>query len=227
MTTMSNFITNLFAQYQEYSTTLMVLELIAALFGLISVLLVKRGKLIAYPVGLISTSLYVYLLWEWQLFGDMLINAYYTIMSIYGWLNWSKNTQNHIATIETTTAKEWGVASVITALTFVFVGVVYYFKPFINNGFSFENITLGMAHFTLMDYTDMLTTGLFLVAMWLMAKRKIEHWLVWIVADAISVPLYFYKGMLFTSVQYLLFTIIAIVAYFAWQKLYRTQSAQA
>lgn len=222
---MTAFIDWLFAQYQDYSPLLMSLELIAATFGLFSVLLVKRGKLIAYPVGLISTALYVYLLWKWQLFGDMLINAYYTIMSIYGWLNWSNNINNddNTAKIEKTTAKEWQFASVMIVMTFLFVGVVYYFKPFINNQFSFDNIALGFAHFSLMDYTDMLTTGLFLVAMWLMAKRKIEHWLLWIIADGISVPLYFYKGMMFTSIQYFLFTLIAIMAYFSWQKLYRLQ----
>lgn len=221
MTTMFSY---LFAQYQEYPPLLIVLELTAAIFGLMSVLLVKRGNVLAYPIGLISTALYVYILWQWQLFGDMLINAYYTAMSIYGWINWSNNTNHHVAIIEKTTSKEWRLSGFIIVVTFMLVGLIYYFKPFINNQFSFDNITLGFEHFTLMDYTDMLTTGLFLVAMWLMAKRKIEHWLVWIVADAISVVLYFYKGMLFTSIQYLLFTLIAIFAYRSWQKLYRQQN---
>lgn len=220
---MTDIFLTLFTQYQDYPPALMAFELIAVVCGLISVLLVKRGKIIAYPIGLISTGIYVYLLWQWQLFGDMLINAYYTAMSIYGWINWSKNQYDDVAYIETTEQQEWFFSGIIIMLTFVFVGVVYYFKPFINNNFSFDNITLGFSHFSLMDYTDMLTTGLFLVAMWLMAKRKIEHWLVWIVADAISVPLYFYKGMVFTSVQYLLFTFIAISAYIYWKKLYHEQ----
>lgn len=220
---MTDIFLTLFAQYQDYPPVLIALELIAAVCGLISVLLVKRGKTIAYPIGLISTGIYVYLLWQWQLFGDMLINAYYSIMSVYGWINWSKNQYDDVAYIETTEQQEWFFSGIIIMLTFVFVGIVYYFKPFINNNFSFDNITLGFSHFSLMDYTDMLTTGLFLVAMWLMAKRKIEHWLVWIVADAVSVPLYFYKGMVFTSLQYLLFTFIAISAYIYWKKLYYEQ----
>ena len=68
-------------------------------------------------------------------------------------------------------------------------------------------------------YVDTFTTGLFFVGMWLMAKRKIEHWLFWIVGDIISVPLYFSKGYTFTSVQYLIFTIIAFYGYIEWKKI--------
>ncbi|MDO4223869.1 MAG: nicotinamide riboside transporter PnuC [Acinetobacter sp.] len=213
----------IFAQYQSYSTLLMSLELIAVITGLISVLLVKRGNILAYPIGLISTSLYVYLLWQWQLFGDMLINAYYTAMSLYGWLNWSKYSQNLHIPISRTTRQEYAVSAVLASVSFTFVTLIYYFKPLINNQFSWQGITLGWQHFTWMDYTDILTTGLFLVAMWLMARRKIEHWLLWIVADAISVPLYWAKGLIFTSLQYAIFTAVAISAYWAWRKLWQQQ----
>lgn len=213
----------LFAQYQDYTPLLMTLELIASSFGLISVLLARKGSLWVFPVGLVSTALYVYLLWEWRLFGDMLINFYYSLMSIYGWLNWKKSKQIQQVMIEKTTLKEWQTLSLIAIATFIFVATIYYFKPFINNYFSFNNINLGFANFVWMDYVDILTTGLFLVAMLLMAKRKIEHWVVWIIADAISVPLYFYKGLIFTSVQYLLFTIVAIFGLLSWQKMLKTQ----
>ncbi|WP_410471814.1 nicotinamide riboside transporter PnuC [Faucicola mancuniensis] len=223
---MHEFFQWLFAQYQDYTPLLMTLELIASVFGLASVLLARRGSVWVFPVGLVSTGLYVYLLWEWRLFGDMLINAYYSAMSMYGWLDWTKNrqNQNHTVIVEKTTSQEWQTLSLIAIATFIFVGVVYYFKPFINNHFSFDNITLGLSNFVWTDCTDMLTTGLFLVAMLLMAKRKIENWLVWIIADAISVPLYFYKGLIFTSVQYLLFTIVAIFGFISWQKLLKQQS---
>ncbi|MER1973630.1 MAG: nicotinamide mononucleotide transporter family protein, partial [Psychrobacter alimentarius] len=86
-----------------------------------------------------------------------------------------------------------------------------------------DGAMLGLHLFTWVDYTDMLTTALFLMAMWLMARRKIEHWLLWIVADAISIPLYFYKGLTFTAFQYVVFTLIAIWAYYEWQRRYRMQ----
>lgn len=223
---MNDFFTWLFAQYQDYSPALMWLELLAAVLGLASVLLSRRGNIWVFPVGLCSTALYVYLLWRWQLFGDMLINAYYTAMSVYGWVNWAQHqSATHQVRIETTSAREWRRLTWIGAATFVFVGIVYYFRPWINNDFSFDNIKLGLHHFVWTDWTDMLTTGLFLMGMLLMAKRKIENWLVWIVADAISVPLYFYKGLMFTSVQYALFTLVAISGYRAWQQRLKVQAA--
>lgn len=218
---MDSFFYFIFSQYRDYSPFLIFLELIASSFGLISVLLVRRGSVWAFGVGLISTGLYVYLLWQWQLFGDMLINGYYSIMGIYGWINWSKNKsvkQNTIE-IQKTTLKEWMFLSVLALISFIFVTIIYYFKPWINNNFNFNHITLGFSQFIWTDYFDILTTGLFLVAMLLMAKRKIEHWIIWIIADMISVPLYFYKGMIFTSLQYILFTIIAFMGLYSWRKL--------
>ncbi len=96
---MHEFFQWLFAQYQDYTPLLMTLELIASVFGLVSVLLARRGSVWVFPVGLVSTGLYVYLLWEWRLFGDMLINAYYSAMSVYGWLDWTKNRQNQNHTV--------------------------------------------------------------------------------------------------------------------------------
>ena len=106
-----------------------------------------------------------------------------------------------------------------------FVTIVYYLKPYIKNNFSMEGISLGFHNFLPTEYVDVFTTAIFLVGMWLMAKRKIENWLFWILGDLISVPLYFKKGMLFTSFQYLLFTIIAIMGYIEWKKHLRNERA--
>ena len=237
----------LFGQYADYSTILIALELIAVIFGVASVLLASKTNILVFPIGLVSTAIFVYLLWKWQLFGDMFINAYYTIMSVYGWINWSQNkaskkhkdhinptgqcldeslentdTQNTIQ-VEHLRAKDVPTLAALAAATVAFVAAVYYFRPVINNGFSFDGATLGLHLFTWVDYTDMLTTALFLMAMWLMARRKIEHWILWIIADTISVPLYFYKGLTFTALQYVVFTLIAIWAYYEWQRRYRIQ----
>ena len=218
----------LFGQYAEYEPLFIALELIASAFGIASVLLARKGNVLVYPVGLVSTALYVYLLWNWQLFGDMLINVYYTAMSLYGWYNWSQNTNNdstadNTVRIERMTSRDLPIMLGLASVTVAFVAVVYYFRPVINNNFSFDGVTLGFNLFTWVDYTDMLTTALFLMGMWLMASRKIENWIVWIIADSISVPLYFYKGYTFTSLQYIIFTAIAIWAYIGWRKLYRQQ----
>ena len=235
----------LFGQYADYPTLFIGLELIGVVFGVASVLLASRTNILVFPIGIISTAIFVYLLWQWQLFGDMFINAYYTAMSLYGWLNWSKHSVNKEPvnqqhsnsrqntpssdklSIEHIQSGDMPIMALLVTVTVAFVALVYYFRPVINNNFSFDGAVLGLHLFTWVDYTDMLTTALFLMAMWLMARRKIEHWLLWIVADAISVPLYFYKGLTFTALQYVVFTFIAVWAYYEWQRRYRTQFTPA
>lgn len=84
----------LFGQYADYPTVFIALELIAVIFGVASVLLASRTNILVFPIGLVSTAIFVYLLWKWQLFGDMFINAYYTVMSLYGWINWTQSKKN-------------------------------------------------------------------------------------------------------------------------------------
>jgi len=193
-----------FGQYSEYSITDIVLELIAIIFGLLSVLFSKQNKVLVFPTGIISTLIFVYLLYKWELIGDMLINAYYFVMSVYGWYVWTRKIDNKTVTlISRTNSKEKQLMLVIFILTLLFVFCVY-------KGFDKWNSWVA--------YVDTLTTAIFFVGMWLMARRKIENWLFWIVGDIISVPLYFYKGFTFTSFQYLVFTIIAVFGYLAWKK---------
>ena len=194
----------LFDQYKEYPNYLIVLELIAVFFGIISVLFARKNNILVYPTGLVSTILYVYILFEFQLYGDLIINFYYTIMSFLGWYLWSKTKDGHDEfPMSIINRKEILVSTLIFTITLTFVALVYHF---------FDKFTNWTA------YVDALTTGLFFVGMWLMAKRKIENWILWIIADAISIPLYFYKGLTFSSFQFILFTIIAILGYKEWKR---------
>ena len=194
----------LFAQYKDYPNYLIALELIAVVFGIISVLFARKNNILVYPTGLVSTILYVYILFEFQLYGDLIINFYYTIMSFLGWYLWSKTKSGaEEFPISTINRKEFLISTLIFTITLTFVALVYHF---------FDKFTDWTA------YVDALTTGLFFVVMWLMAKRKIENWILWIIADAISIPLYFYKGLTFSSFQFILFTIIAILGYKEWKR---------
>ncbi|MBP6374359.1 MAG: nicotinamide mononucleotide transporter [Flavobacterium sp.] len=193
----------LFAQYQNYPTYEIALELTAIFFGLWSVWAAKKNSLAVFPTGIINTGIYVYLLWKWALLGDMLINAYYVIMSIYGWVLWSKkDTQQNQLPITRMQPKEYLYSGWLFLAALVFVVMVYLI---------FGKFT----HWT--SYVDTGVTGLFFVGMWLMARRKIENWLFWIAGDLISIPLYFAKGYTFTSIQYLIFTIIALYGYLEWK----------
>lgn len=201
---MNSFFELFFGQYAEYETIDIVLETVAIIFGLLSVLFSKKNNVLVFPTGIISTVIFVYLLLKWELLGDMMINAYYFIMSIYGWYIWTlKVDETHVTPITKMTFNEKKISIAIFLATLLFVYLVYQ---------TFDKWTSWVA------YADTFTTAIFFVGMWLMARRKLENWIFWIIGDIISVPLYFYKGFTLTSFQYLVFTIIAIYGYIAWKK---------
>jgi nicotinamide mononucleotide transporter len=194
----------LFHQYDNYPKIEIYLEITAVIFGILSVWFAKKNNILVFPTGIINTSIYVYLLWKWSLLGDMMINGYYVVMSFYGWHVWTrKKSGTDQFPISRISKKEKELAFVIFTLTIAFVVAVYLF---------FNKFTTWSA------YVDTFVTGIFFVGMWLMAKRKIENWTLWIVGNIISVPMYFFKGYTFTSFQYILFTIIAIFGYLEWKK---------
>lgn len=201
---MNEIVEFLFGQYSEYENLDIILEFLGIIFGFLSVWYSKQNKIWVYPTGMISTSIFVYLLLKWGLLGDTMINAYYFIMSIYGWYVWSRKVDAiHHTPITSTSPQEKRMSVFIFIATLIFVYFIYE---------SFDKWTSWTA------YVDTFTTGIFFVGMWLMAKKKIENWIYWIIGDIISVPLYFYKGLTLTSFQFLIFTIIAIYGYKAWKR---------
>ncbi|MFO8147606.1 MAG: nicotinamide riboside transporter PnuC [Bacteroidota bacterium] len=193
-----------FKQYYDYRTLFIILEIIAVIFGFLSVWFSKQENILVYPTGIISTLIFVYLLWQWGLLGDMMINAYYFAMSIYGWYIWTRKVDAiHFTQVTSMTKREHLNSVLLFFGTLLFVFGVYSY---------FDKWTDWTA------YIDTFTTAIFFVGMYLMAKKKLENWIFWIIGDLISVPLYFHKGLTLTSFQYFLFTIIAFYGYFAWKK---------
>ena len=195
----------LFGQYRDYLPHDIILEIIGVILGLLSVVYAKKNNVLVYPTGMVSTAIFVYLLFKWSLLGDMIINAYYFIMSAYGYYYWSqKKGAIYIHQVDFINAKERKISLFLFFLSLFFVYCLYQVFDRWNDWTA---------------YIDTLTTAIFFVGMWLMARRKIENWIFWIVGDLISIPLYFYKGLTLTSLQYLIFTIIAIFGYLAWKKI--------
>ncbi len=180
------------------------LEFFAAVLGVISVWFAKKNKILVYPTGIISTLIYVWILFKNQLLGDLIINTYFFLMSIYGWFFWSRkdegNFQNNISRLN---------------LNESIFGIIIFIFSFISVKFIY-NISNWQESYV--SSIDTLTTAVFCSAMWFMARRKIEHWILWIIGDIVSVPLYIYKSLYFTSIQYLIFTIIALLGFFTWLK---------
>lgn len=191
------------APYQTATTLNIVLEICAVVFGIASVIYAKKESILVYPTGIISTMLYVYICYQFTLYGDLIINIYYTFMSVFGWYMWSRMIENKQLHISRTTKQDKLKAFGIFASTALFVVLVYrYFDRF-------DRMT---------DYFDTFTTGIFFAAMWLMANKKLAHWSLWIVGNIISVPLYFIKGLGFSGIQFTVFLILAYQGYFTWKK---------
>lgn len=205
--------------YESYTYLQIFLEAAGTLFGILSVFFSIKKNIWVFPTGIISTVIYVYLLFIAGLLGDCMINVYYTIMSIYGWVLWNKNSEDHIhVKVSWATKKEWVISMMLFIFSVILVMVIYYYKPLIDNNFISENVQYGFHHLDWANWMDIFTTSVFLVGMWLMAKRRIDNWIFWILGDLISIPMYIYKGYGITSVQYLVFTIMATIGYIQWKK---------
>jgi nicotinamide mononucleotide transporter len=191
--------------YRTVSTTQILLEFLAFVFGILSVWFAKKENIWVYPTGLIATIITTYLLWITGYLGDMMINGYFTIMSIYGWYNWSRKGDDTNTLAITRTNNKEKIIGII--MFFITIFVVFGVYKFFNYTIKKEN------------YIDIFSSGIFFTGMWYMAKKKIENWTLWIFGDLIVTPLYAYRGLGMLSLQYLIFTILAISAYLEWKKI--------
>ncbi len=190
--------------YSTYSKLDIGLEFIAFSFGIISVIFAKKENILVYPTGIICTVITVYILYKAQYFGDMMMNIYYSLMSIYGWWNWSRiQNDKYLLKITRFSKNDLGLTVFLFLLTITITYAVY---------------TFNLTEIKIPNYIDIFTSGIFFTAMWLMANKKLESWVFWIIGDVITVPLYAYRGLGMLSLQYIIFTILAIQGYIEWKK---------
>lgn len=190
--------------YRDKEGYIIILEMIVLVTGIMSVWYAKKENILVFPTGLIATVITVYLLFRDELMGDMMMNFYFSGMSIYGWWNWARTKNNKkVVHISRTTSREKLIGFGLFVLTMVVTYGVY--RAF--------GVTVELS-----NYIDIFTSGLFFTGMWYMALKKIENWTLWIIADIITIPLYAYRGLGVLSFQYLIFTILAIQAYIEWKK---------
>jgi nicotinamide mononucleotide transporter len=169
----------------------------------------KKVNILVYPTGIVSVIIYVYICFFTKLYADMGINFVYFVMSIYGWYNWSRKTEvKKILPIGVCSKKDHLINLII--FVFFFLVLTYVLKNLTDS-----NVPIW----------DSLTTAIFIVGMWLMAWKKVENWIYWILGNIISIPLYFYKGLVFTSLQFTIFLILAILGYIEWKQKYKLQES--
>ncbi len=196
--------------YQSFIDGLLqtsALEFIAVLAGIASVWFSKKEQVLVYPVGLINTTIFVYLSFKGHLLGEASVNIYYTVMSVYGWWLWTRKNdqQQTILQIQFSSSKE-----VLQQLLFfaAFYVVLYTALYFSKTSFAPGAI----------PWADALSSAAAYTGMWLMAKKKVESWYYWIATNIFSIPLYFVKGYVFTSVQFAVLLALAVAGLIAWRK---------
>lgn len=198
--------------YKDVSTAHIILEFIAFVFGILSVWYARQENILVYPTGLVATIISVYLLFIAGYLGDMMINGYFTIMSIYGWYKWSRKTEDRDNLPITRTNTKEKIIGI--GLFFITIFVVFSIYKVFDYQINTDN------------YIDIIASGIFFTAMWYMANKKIENWTLWIIGDIIVTPLYAYRGLGMLSLQYLIFTILAISAYLEWRKILNKSNLQ-
>lgn len=195
---------------QEFITSLKqtsLKEFVAVVFGIASVFFSKKENIWVYPVGLVSTIIYTEISFEGNLFGEASVNIYYTIMSIYGWILWAKkDAQQHLVVhITKSTSKEWRIQLGIFAGFYIIIYACLYWLK--------QNFSPGA-----IPWADAFASATAYTGMWLMAKKKVESWIWWILTNMASIPLYFAKGYVFTSVQYVVLLVLAVAGLLEWTK---------
>ena len=200
-------LTEIFAEFIYGVKQTGPLEFIAVAAGIISVWFSKKENIWVYPVGLINTILYIYISIKGHLLGEASVNIFYTVMSVYGWILWSKKDeqQHTIIHIAFSSFREW-------LLQLLFFGIVYllifFSLTYLKKDFAPGAIPAADAFASATAYTGML----------LMAKKKVESWYWWIVTNITSIPLYFVKGYVFTSFQFVVLLIMAFMGLASWKK---------
>ena len=184
-----------------------LLEYIAVVTGIASVWFSKKENILVYPVGLINTIIYVYLSIKGDLFGEASVNFYYSVMSIYGWIIWTKKNdqQEYVVYVTKSSQKEWLYQILFFAAFYV---AIYFSLVYLKKAFYANTI----------PPLDAFASATAFTGMWLMAKKKVESWWWWIATNVTSIPLYFIKGYVFTSVYYFILLILAIFGLIEWQQ---------
>lgn len=183
------------------------LEYIAVFAGIASVWFSRKENILVYPVGLINTIIYVYLSAKGHLFGEVSVNFYYTVMSIYGWYLWLKKDQEQHPVLHITfSTRQWWRYQLFFFIAFYIV--IYFSLSYLKQNFAPGAI----------PWADAFASATAFTGMWLMTKKKVESWYWWIATNIASIPLYFVKAYVFTSVYYLVLLVMAVFGLITWMQ---------
>ncbi|MFM7671879.1 MAG: nicotinamide riboside transporter PnuC [Bacteroidota bacterium] len=182
-------------------------EFIAIAAGIASVWFSKKESVWVYPIGLINTIIYVWMSFENDLIGEASVNFYYTVMSVYGWFEWSRrDKQKQVLLRVTYSSKKEQTQQLLFflfCLTVLFLSISYLKQEFFDGA---------------IPWADSLAAATAFTGMWLMTRKKVESWYWWVATNLVSIPLYFTKSMVSTSLYYVILLFLAIAGLYDWKK---------
>lgn len=183
------------------------IEVFGALTGIIYVVLEIRQSIWLWPLGLITSGIYVWVFFSTGFYADMGLQGYYVLISIYGWYWWLRGAKkSDSGTLPVVHIKLKPAAVLLLVFLFLFAAIWYILTDYTDS-----SVPLG----------DAFTTALSIVATWMLARKMIEHWILWVVADIVSMGLYIYKGLYPTVVLFAVYTLMAVIGYREWRKTLR------
>jgi nicotinamide mononucleotide transporter len=185
------------------------IELLATITGIIYLVLSIPGKKLLWLFGLLTSLLYVYVFFKSKIYADMGINVYYVIISVYGWILWSSNKDKGNLPFSRLKLTQSVILLILTAVLFVLIA-------FILKKFTDSDVA----------WFDAFTTAASITATWMLARKILEHWLIWVVVDGMSIGLYIYKGLYPTVLLFVFYTVLAVLGFYEWLKLWRTQESK-
>ncbi|AFJ90704.1 nicotinamide riboside transporter PnuC [Blattabacterium sp. (Blaberus giganteus)] len=206
-----NWIDILLSPYYHNSYFHIILEFTAVSFTIFSVFCAQKNNIWGYPIGIVSTIIYSYLTFVTSLYGDFVINLYYTLMSFYGWYTWMYKYKKYKKKIPITfcNKKDYFYTSILFLFTCIFSMMIYFFYGKLQSHY---------------DWMDVLTTGIYFSGMYQMSMKKVENWIFWTVGNVISVPIYFFKGFVLTGILFIILVLLAIFGFLIWKKKALNQS---
>ncbi len=207
---------NLSEIYQQFITDMhhtAWYEYVAVFAGIASVWYSRAENILVYPVGLINTIIYIFISINGHLLGEATVNLYYTVMSIIGWVMWLKKDAKRetVLHIAYSSRKEWvyQLGFFLFFYSSIYLALTYFRKEF------FEGV---------IPWADAFASATAFTGMWLMTKKKVESWYWWIATNIASVPLYFVKHYVFTSLYYIVLLVLAVMGLFEWVKKAKTRN---
>ncbi|MGQ4001887.1 nicotinamide riboside transporter PnuC [Francisellaceae bacterium CB299] len=215
---MHHFYEWLIRPYHDYDTYMIYLEIIAATTGVVSVYYSYKRNILVYIFGFISSLIYVFLLYDWELFGDMLLNSYYLLANLFGFVIWAKHLESESKIkvyIEYANKRKLKKALYIFLITMISTPFLYAHQK-----------NLSVIELPTYSYVDSFVTAVSFAGVYLMIKRCIESWYLWAIADIISIPLFLYKGYGITAIQYTVFLVLVWLGWREWRAKLNVQSQE-